>query len=131
MKIDGQGESGLIKADLGQRRPYQAPTLVLYGSVRELTRSGNGTGGDGGTEAGMIMPSDPALKENTRQIGTHPAGFGLFLFDYRSEFRDAFGHGRQFGVMADEVERIVPAAVSVGPDGYRRVDYAAIGVVRH
>jgi hypothetical protein len=64
-------------------------------------------------------------------VGEHPAGFGIFLFDYKAEYRDAFGHGRQFGVMADEVEGIVPEAVMVAEDGYRRVDYARLGITRH
>jgi hypothetical protein len=115
--------------DAPQRRKYSEPKLKLYGSVRELTAGGGGSGGDG-TVMDMTT-SDRALKENIVRVGTHPAGYGLYLFDYRSEFQDAFGHGRQFGVMADEVEKIVPEAVHLAADGYRRVDYGAIGVLRH
>jgi len=75
-------------------------------------------------------PSDRRIKENVKRIGDHPAGFGLYLFDYRSDFRGDWGHGRQFGVMADEVESVFPQAVSVGIDGYKRVDYSMIGIVR-
>ena len=74
--------------------------------------------------------SDPAMKENVARVGDHPAGFGLYLFDYKAQFR-AHGAGRQFGVMADEVEGIVPEAVSLDADGFRRVDYARLGITRH
>ena len=42
------------------------------------------------------------------RIGHHPNGFGLYLFDYKVEFQGAWGRGRQFGVMADEVESVMP-----------------------
>ena len=32
--------------------------------------------------------------------------------------------------MADEVEAVMPAAVSVGADGYKQVDYAMLGISR-
>lgn len=63
-------------------------------------------------------------------MGEHPAGFGLYLFDYKAEFSD-LGAGRQFGVMADEVEKIVPEAVTIGSNGFRAVDYALLGITRH
>lgn len=43
-------------------------------------------------------------------------------------FREICGHGRQFGVMADEVETVIPEAVSARPAGYKQVDYALLGV---
>ena len=63
-------------------------------------------------------------------VGRHSLGFGLYLFNYKAEFRNAYGHGRQFGVMASEVEAIVPAAVSEGPLGHKTVDYAMLGISR-
>lgn len=38
------------------------------------------------------------------------------------------GFERQFGVMADEVEALVSQAVVMHPDGYKRVDYAQLGI---
>lgn len=110
------------------KKPYSVPTLTVYGSVKELTGATSGAVGDG---VGMNMaPSDPALKENAVRVGDHPAGFGIYLFDYKAEF-SGFGMGRQFGVMADEVERIMPEAVSIGAHGYRTVNYALLGITRH
>jgi hypothetical protein len=61
-------------------------------------------------------------------VGEHFLGIGLYLFDYKPEYRDQWGHGRQFGVMADEVESVMPQAVSIHPDGYKVVDYAMLGI---
>ena len=64
------------------------------------------------------------------RIGRHPSGISLYLFDYRPQWLDAWGHGRQFGVMADEVETVMPDAISIHPTGYRQVDYAMLGIER-
>lgn len=111
------------------KKPYRAPTLTVYGSVKELT--GNFSGPNtGDTMSMMTTASDRALKENIVRVGEHPAGFGIYLFDYKPEFAD-LGAGRQFGVMADEVQGIVPEAVAVGSNGYRTVNYALLGITRH
>ncbi len=72
--------------------------------------------------------SDRACKTNLTRIGTHPIGIGLYLFDYKAEFQESAGRGRQFGVMADEVEAVMPEAVVMHPDGYKRVNYAMLGI---
>jgi hypothetical protein len=74
--------------------------------------------------------SERQVKENIVRVGDHPLGFGLYLFDYRPEYREQWGHGRQFGVIIDEVETVVPEAVSVFPDGFKRVDYQMLGIHR-
>ncbi len=116
-----------------ERYPYSCPVLHVYGSVRQLTQSGEGSGADGGSMPGMTMVSDRLAKERMIRIGTYPLGIGigLYLFDYKPEFRDAWGHGRQFGVMADEVEQVMPEAVSMHPDGYKMVNYAMLGISRN
>ena len=109
---------------------YVQPRLVVYGSVRNLTGGSGGMASDGGGDMTMmdVLMSDRRAKENVVRIGTHPAGFGIYLFDYKPRFRAAFGHGRQFGAMSDEVERFVPSAVCRDQDGYARVDYARLGI---
>lgn len=110
------------------RRKYAAPKLIRYGEVRILTQAG-GTSMTEGTGS-VMKPSDRRVKENIVRIGTHPLGIGLYLFDYKSQFRRLYGSGRQFGVMADEVQVIMPDAVSINPDGYKMVNYALLGINR-
>ena len=119
------------------KRCYVSPALVCYGQVRDLTQSGTGASSEF-KFFGLCVNnlkrrpcgSDRRIKENLLRIGDHPLGIGLYLFDYKPEFRDEWGHGRQFGVMAQEVETVLPEAVCNHPDGYRMADYAMLGICR-
>ena len=110
------------------KTPYQAPVLRVYGAVNQLTAGGASNGTDGNSMRQPAGMSDRAVKENIVRIGTHPLGIGLYLFDYKPVYRETAGFGRQFGVMADEVETVLPQAVVMHPDGYKRVDYAQMGI---
>ena len=127
--------------DISQFHPkqrYQAPVLLVYGSVAKLTQSGTGTSSEGGGSGGAACTIDPGkkpcsarhMKENISRIGVHPLGFGLYLFDYKPEFKDYAGHGRQFGVMIDEVVGVVPQAIGTDQNGYPVVDHAMLGIER-
>ena len=111
-----------------KKMPYSMPVLQVFGTVKDLTQSGQGTGTDGGADPTMLMPSDRNLKENIIRIGEHPLGIGLYLFDYIQEYRKQCGYGRKFGVMADEVEKVMPSAVSTGRNGYKTVNYKMLGI---
>lgn len=117
---------------VSDKAKYSKPNLRVLGSVRELTTAAASGSNEGSMNVTPNMStSDPALKTNIVRVGEHPLGFGLYLFDYRPEYRDMCGHGRQFGVMADEVETIVPAAVSRAAEGHRVVNYSLLGIVKH
>lgn len=110
------------------KKTYSPPTLTTYGDVRILTQAG-GSGPAEPSGVGVnMMTSDRSTKERAVQVGVHPLGIGLYLFDFRPEFRNEHGHGRQFGVMADEVERVMPAAVTVSASGHKQVNYGLLGV---
>jgi hypothetical protein len=51
-------------------------------------------------------------------LGRLDNGIGIYRFHYKGNDRTAY-----VGVMAQEVQNIVPSAVSRGRDGYLRVDY--------
>lgn len=110
-----------------RRRPYVTPKLRIFGRVVDLTSGFVGTGND--RRGRQRRSSDRRLKQNIVRIGDHPMGFGLYLFEYAAERRALLGHGRQFGVMADEVAAIAPECVSIDEEGVMRVDYAGIGVI--
>lgn len=120
------------KANAQTKATYSRPKLTVYGSVRNLTGGSAGPNNDGnGPRTSRTPKSDIRVKENVTQIGTHPAGFGVYLFDYKPEFRDEQGYGRQFGVLAQEVREIAPQAVGEDADGILHVDYAMLGMTRH
>lgn len=66
--------------------------------------------------------SDERLKENVEKVGRLPGGPNLYEYEFKADPSDT----REIGVMAQEVERTQPSAVSRGPGGYRRVDYAKV-----
>ena len=113
----------------GRKARYSSPVLRTYGSVNALTMGMGGTVADFMGIA-MMGASERRLKERVVRVGTHPRGFGLYLFDYKAAHCERLGRGRQFGVMADEVEKVMPRAVVMHPDGYREVDYAMLGINR-
>jgi hypothetical protein len=115
------------------RKAYTPPRLSLFGQVAALTQGGSCASVNDGTVCSggggnMSKTSDRRLKQDIQRIGEHPNGFGLYLFRYKPALRDQCGHGKQFGVMADEVEHVMPEAVTVRPDGYKMVCYSMLGI---
>ena len=72
--------------------------------------------------AGAI--SDIELKENIKEVGTSPRGFTLYEFNYIHE-----PNQRYRGVMAQDLLKQLPQAVSEGDNGYLQVDYNMTDVV--
>ena len=124
----------------GERRAYERPTLSRFGRISGLTMGSGGNrgdgalgrtrrgGGGGGGGGGMMGMSDRRAKQNIVRVTILSNGIGLYLFDYRPGLRDLAGHGRQLGVMADEVEKVVPEAVGMHPSGYKMVNYGMLGI---
>ena len=123
----GGARSATPAAD-ATKRPYSKPVLQIYGSVSKLTKGTGGSKADAGNKTKVT--SDRAYKERIVRIGEHPLGIGIYLFEYKPEYRDRWGHGRQLGVMADEVEAVAPHAVSRDAEGNVLVDYARLGICR-
>jgi len=67
--------------------------------------------------------SDIRLKDDIVALGRLDNGIGLYRFRYKGS-----DHTVYVGVMAQEVQTIVPSAVSRGRDGYLRVDYDRLGL---
>jgi len=82
----------------------------------------------GGTLGAAAILSDPRTKQNVKAIGVMNNGLTLYSFEYKDEFKDhkLAGHGVHVGVMADEVEKVYPYAVTTMDDGYKVVNYGLI-----
>lgn len=78
--------------------------------------------------AAIASRSDIRTKENIEVVGMLPNGLTIYEFDYKPEFKDSLlaGHGRFRGLMAHEVERVIPNAVFTTADGYKAVDYSMV-----
>jgi len=83
-----------------------------------------GTGIAVGAKLGVF--SDIRVKQNITQVGRLDNGIPLYTFEYKPQFRDECGHGFRIGVMAQDVEKVIPDAVSVHANGYKMVDYGKV-----
>ena len=77
--------------------------------------------GAGGMLGGAAIMSDLRLKKNVIKLGTHKTlGIGLYIWDYIWGEKGA-------GVMAQELEKVMPEAVITMKDGYKAVNYSMLG----
>lgn len=105
-QVAGTDVAGITNAAFGQQmQNYNAGQSVLGG----LFSAG----------ASLIpLMSDRRAKTDIKRVGTADNGLGIYLYRYK--------HGGPFmiGIMADEAEVVAPDAVVMGPDGFKRVNYA-------
>lgn len=100
------GESNNVNA-------ANAANAQMWGSV---------IGGAGALGGGFAARgSDRRIKKNIKRIGTHALGIGLYTWDY------LWGEPSS-GVMADEVEKVMPIAVVLHPSGFKMVNYSLLGL---
>lgn len=94
---------------------YNADTAATSGIIGSLIGAGGMLG------AGAIKSSDIRLKKNIIKLGIHKTlGIGLYTWDYLWGEKGA-------GVMAQELEKVMPEAVITMPDGYLAVNYSMLG----
>src|SRR6185312_12582927 len=79
-------------------------------------------GGGGGRGGGRGRRSDIALKHDVVLLGRLDNGLGYYRFSY-------LGSDKAYvGVIAQEVQAVLPQAVTRGRDGYLRVHYEKLGI---
>src|SRR5580700_2691442 len=81
-----------------------------------------GGGRGGGGRGGGGRRSDMRLKHDIVLLGRLDDGLGYYRFVYNG------GHTAYVGVMAQEVQTVMPEAVTRGIDGYMRVSYDRLGL---
>jgi hypothetical protein len=87
-------------------------------------RGGGGgmRGGGGGGRGGGGRRSDILLKHDIALLGYLDNGLGFYRFSYNGS------DSAYVGVMAQEVQQVMPEAVVRGPDGYLQVYYDKLGL---
>ena len=99
------------------RRYTHSPKSVPYKKpVKDVDTHEGGSGGGGGSR------SDIRLKRDIVELDQLKNGIHLYRFRYN------WSDQQYVGVIAQEVRRVVPGAVSTGADGYLRVDYSKLGL---
>jgi hypothetical protein len=94
-------------------RPVVAPVVAPVVGVRGVARR---------TTRRVVRRSDMMLKHDIVLLGHLENGLGFYRFTYNG------GNKTYVGVMAQEVQTMMPSAVLRGSDGYLRVSYDMLGV---
>lgn len=102
---------------LGAANSRNQYNMGLYNSQVGSNNSAMGMLG-GLASAGIGAFSDARLKTNIKRIGTHDSGIGIYSYI-------KFGMP-EIGVLAQEVEKVMPHAVSTHVSGFKMVDYGKI-----
>lgn len=117
-----QNQMGQYNAKVGSNNATQGALFGLGGSFLGAAGAAGGFG---------ALFSDPRLKENIEHIGEEN-GHKIYKFNYdpKNEYVQHINlptDKTYVGVMASDVEKIMPEAV-IEQDGYKRVNYGMIGV---
>ena len=111
----------MLGAAMAQNQYNQGIYNAQSAGQAQMISAGIGAAGALGG-AGIKAASDRRLKKNIKRIGTHVLGIGLYTWDYL--------WGEPFsGVMADEVEQVMPEAIVMHPSGFKMVNYSMLGLV--
>lgn len=100
------------QGQLGAYNAQQAGSNGFLGGLGSLA----GAGVQAGIAGGWF--SDKRLKTNIRKIGTHVKGFGIYAYEKFGRY--------EIGVLAQEVRKIMPHAVTKHSSGYLMVNYAEL-----
>lgn len=106
-----------------------AQSSAGIGSALGAAVGGFASGGTGSMAGKLVgLMSDIRAKENIELVGHLPNGLGIYEFEYRPEFKDHkfAGHGKFRGLMAHEVEKVIPEAVFTMDNGYKVIDYSKV-----
>ena len=141
-----QDAARLAQQDQEARRAQLVTMANLFGGLAGLgsstqmqqTSSGFGSQGFGGGPstasqiAGLIGAaagfSDKRLKTKIKLVGRLANGIKLYKWEWTEKGKELVGNQVEFGVIAQEVEKIMPEAVMRGSDGYLRVNYSMLEV---
>lgn len=108
--------SAFANYNQGVNRQYQGQLA----GFNAQTAGNNQAAGAAASIIAAAMMSDRRLKTDIVLLGEFMPGVNLYEFRYKS------GNRRHVGVMADEVEQVMPRAIFESEDGYKAVDYGVI-----
>lgn len=109
---------GMIQGNYNQQvAGVNANNAGIYGMLGTIGGAAFGAGSGAGSGAAA---SDIRLKNTIKRIGKTPSGINIYRYKYNGSDE------MRVGVMAQEVEKIIPSAVITGSDGYKAVNYAMV-----
>jgi len=124
-EFDFEAQLGNIQGLIGQRTGL----ANLYSGIYSSLLGGLGgllSGSNAATGKPWWLPSDVALKENITKVKTLKNGIDLYVWDWTKEAKNLVGDAPTFGVLAQEVQKVIPSAVTKADNGYLMVDYSKV-----
>lgn len=100
-----QNQVGMYNSQVGQQNSLYSGLFGLGGSLGA---------------AAIPLMSDIRLKKNIRRLDKTPAGINIYEFEYKKTGK------KHIGVMAQEVEKLIPEAVVVMNSGFKAVHYGMV-----
>ena len=117
-------QTGLYQAGVQAQQVQNQSNSALYGGIGQL--AGLGVSAYGASQLGALAPllafSDIRLKKDITLLGRLANGLGFYRFTYKGD------DVPYVGVMAQEVQEVVPEAVVRDPSGFLRVFYDMLGL---
>jgi len=126
-----QGEYNLeaslanLQGQVGQRAGLASLYSGMFGGAGGLL-SGIGAGASDVISELIKRYSDVSLKTNIEPVGKLPNGINLYTWDWTEKGKELAGDTPTYGVLAQEVQQIIPEAVTRGEQGYLTVDYSKL-----
>jgi len=115
----GPQQIGLLGAGMG--------TPLVGGTTTQGQKTGAGDVlGTAAQLAGMYFMSDKRLKENIKPIGTSENGHKLYTWDWNDTAKELGVNDPTTGVIAQEVMKYMPEAVTKNVNGYYMVNYGVL-----
>lgn len=135
------GKAGIQTPEFGATPQVALPTPDIAGMMMnnyniQAQNAASDTGALGGilgsalggwASKGFALPaflSDRRAKKNIQRVGKMDDGTNIYKYEYKKPFGGGLTH---LGVMAQEVKKTHPEAVSERPDGLLQVDYGQLG----
>ena len=115
----GPQQVGLLQAGMG------TPLISQSTTGQQKTGAGDVLG-TAAQLAGMYFMSDKTLKENIKPIGKSENGHNLYTWDWNDKAKELGVNDPTTGVLAQEVMKYMPEAVSKNANGYYMVNYGVL-----
>lgn len=115
----GPQQIGLLQAGMG------TPLISQTTTGQQKTGAGDVLG-TAAQLAGMYFMSDESLKENIEPIGKSENGHNVYTWDWNDKAKELGVNDPTTGVLAQEVMKYMPEAVSKHANGYYMVNYGVL-----
>tara|TARA_R110000823_G_scaffold201784_1_gene332633 strand:+ start:6634 stop:7602 length:969 start_codon:yes stop_codon:yes gene_type:complete len=114
----GMFNSAMAPEELLQRQ------MQTFGALAPTQTTTSGGESEGGLLGGLF--SDERLKDDIKYEGKTKSGINLYSWTWNSIAKAMSINSPEFGVIAQEVMKIIPSAVSMDKSGFYKVDYSEV-----